>query len=169
MENKYGSDLTSTDYTRLQLPDNEIVIGDITRKELKNLTADQQKGAFVRMQLFFKAAASHLQSKLPLQNELLRQLGCLNPLKKEKKSTLISIQGISSVLQPKINVTEIADEWKVYQVDGDLPDYHPSERIEVFCKGVFKIQLADGELRYKLLPVVVRSALVQTQTNAEAE
>ena len=169
MENKYGSDLASVDCTKLQLSDNEIVLGDTTRKALKNLTADQQKGAFLGMRSFFKAAASHLQSKLPLQNELLRQLGCLNPLKKEKKSTLISIQSISSVLQPKVNVTEVVDEWKLYQVDADLPNYNPSERIEVFWNAVFKIQSVDGELRYKLLPVVVRSALVLAQTNAESE
>ena len=49
MENEYGSGLASVDCTKLQLPDNEIVIGDTTRKALKNLTADQQKGAFLGM------------------------------------------------------------------------------------------------------------------------
>ena len=52
------------------------------------------------------------------------------------------------------------DEWKLFQVDNDLPAYNASERIEVFWNGVFKLQSADGDSRYKLLPVVIKSALV---------
>ena len=85
MDNKYGSDLTSIDCAKYQLPDKEIVIGDTTRKALRDLTVDQQKGTYLGMRSFFKAAASHLQLRLPLQNDFLRQLGCLNPLKKEKE------------------------------------------------------------------------------------
>ena len=83
MDNKYGSDLTSIDCAKYQLPDKEIVIGDTTRKALRDLTVDQQKGAYLGMESF-KATASHLQLKLPRKNEFLGQLGCLNPLKKGK-------------------------------------------------------------------------------------
>ena len=169
MDNKYGSDLTSIDCAKYQLPDKEIVIGDTTRKALRDLTVDQQKGAYLGMRSFFKAAASHLQLRLPLQNDFLRQHGCLNPLKKEKKPTVMSIESVTSVLQPEINVTEVVDEWKLFQVDKDLPAYNASERIEVFWNGVFKLQSADGDSRYKLLPVVIKSALVLAQTNAESE
>ena len=168
IENKYGSDLASVDITK-QLPDKEIVIGESTRQVLGQLTPDQQKGAMLGMRSFFKATTSYLQSKLPLDNDFLRQLGCLNPLKREKKSTLVSIQSITSALQPAISVSELVDEWKVYQVDNDLPPYNPGERIEVFWNGVFQLRSADGDLRYKLLPSVVKSALVLAQTNAESE
>ena len=59
MDNKYGSDLTSIDCTKYQLPYKEIVIGDTTRKALRDLTVDQQKGAYLGMRSFFNAAASH--------------------------------------------------------------------------------------------------------------
>ena len=81
----------------------------------------------------------------------------------------MSIESVTSVLQPEINVTEVVDEWKLFQVDNDLPAYNASERIEVFWNGVFKLQSADGDSRYKLLPVVIKSALVLAQTNAESE
>ena len=64
---------------------------------------------------------------------------------------------------------EVVDEWKVFQVDSELPNYNPSEKIEVFWNGVFQLQSADGDLRYKLLPVVIKSALVLPQTNTESE
>ena len=132
LENKYDSDLSSVDCTKFQLPDKDMVIGGSTRKVLMDLTADQEKIALLGMRSFFKATASHLKEKLPLDNELLRQLGCLNPTKSHKQSTVLSIQNIASVLRPKINSTEVVDEWKVFQVDSELPSYNPNERIEVF-------------------------------------
>ena len=78
----------------------------------------------------------------------------------------MSIESVTSVLQPKIKVTEVVDKWKLFQVDNDLSAYNASERIEVFCNGVFKLQSADCDSRYKLLPVVIKSALVLAQTNA---
>ena len=56
-----------------------------------------------------------------------------------------------------------------FQVDSELPSYNPIESIEVFWNGVFQLQSAGGDLRYKLLPVVIKSALVLAQTNAESE
>ena len=56
-----------------------------------------------------------------------------------------------------------------FQVDNDLPAHNASERIEVFWNGVFKLQSADDASRYNLLPVVIKSALVLAQTNAESE
>ena len=109
------------------------------------------------------------ENKIPLGNELLRQLGGLNPTKRHKQSTVLSIQNIASVLQPKINSTEVVDEWKVFQADSELSSYNPSERVEVFWNGVFQLQSADGDLRCKLLPVVIKSALVLAQTNAASE
>ena len=103
--------------------------------------------------------------KLPLDNQLLRQLGCLNTVKRTKSSTVSSIESIACTLQPKVDQTQVVDEWKVYQVDTDLPNYDPKERIEE----VFELQGLAGEPKYQILPVVVKSALVLTQTNAESE
>ena len=47
--------------------------------------------------------------------------------------------------------------------------YDPRERIEVYWNKVSKLQAADGELRYKTLPTVIKSGLVLAQTNAESE
>ena len=57
-----------------------------------------------------------------------------NPTKRHKQSTVLSIQNTASVLQPKINSTEVVDEWKVFQIDSELPGYNPSERMEVFLE-----------------------------------
>ena len=93
----------------------------------------------------------------------------LKSYKRHKESTVLSIQNIASVLQHKINSKEVVDEWKVFQVDSELPSYNPSEMIEVFWTEVYQLQSAGGDSRYKLLPVVIKSVLVPAQTSAESE
>ena len=170
LANKYGTDLASIEgqTVKIQLSEPEIVIGEMTRNAMAKLTSHQQKQALLGMRSFFKVTSSQLQVKLPLDNLLLRQLGCLNPLKREK-STVTSIQSIAMKLQPKVDPSEVTDEWKLFQVDNELPAYDPRERIEVYWNKVSKLQAADGELRYKTLPTVIKSGLVLAQTNAESE
>ena len=170
-EKKYGADLASIECTntKLQLADKEMVIGDGTWKALNALQVEKQKRSMLGVRSFFSTATSYLQQKLPLSNELLRQLGCLNSKKRDRKSTVASIESITCVLQPKVNVSEVVDEWKLFQVDSGVPVYNPSDGIEVFWNRVFHILAENGELQYKVLPSVNKSALVLAQTNAESE
>ena len=80
-----------------------------------------------------------------------------------------STQNIAQVLQPEVSSTEVVDEWKLFQVDNILPHYNLSERIEMFWNAVFELHSVDGSMRYKVLPSVIKSALVLAQTNAESE
>ena len=121
------------------------------------------------MRAFFSTTISYLQQKLPLRNDLLTQLGCLNPTKRDRKSTVTSIQSNTSALQPEVNVSEVLDEWKLFQVDNDVPVYKATDRIETFWNKVFQIHSDDGDALYKGLPHVIKSALVLAQTNAESE
>ena len=102
-EKKYGAELASIECTntKLQLADKETVIGDGTWKALNALQAEKQKRSMLGMRSFFGTATSYLQQKLPLSNELLRQLGCLNPKKRDRKSTVASIESITCGLAAK--------------------------------------------------------------------
>ena len=104
IRNKYGYDLTLIECTdvKLQLPEKAIVIETDVRKALKNLTHDQQKYAMLGTQSFFGTMVTELQSKLPLKNELLRQLGCLNPLKKNDGFTVSAVEKLSSSYTPNL-------------------------------------------------------------------
>ena len=168
LERKYGLDLAGIQCRDLkaQLADRDIVIGDNTRKALRELSPDQQKKFMLGIRSFFSTAVSYFQEKLPLCNQLLRQLGCMNPAKRKKESTVLSIQHLATTLQPNLNDTDIVDEWKAFQLDDDLPAYNPKERIELFWNQVFDLQGPDGNNRYKVMPALVKSALVLAQTNA---
>ena len=75
VEKRYGSDLTSIECqdVKLQLPDKSIVIGKGAREALVKLTSEQQRQALLGIRSFTCTTATELQ-KLPLKNELLRQL-----------------------------------------------------------------------------------------------
>ena len=171
LENVVGSELTKVNCkdVKLQLSDKDLNLGSSTRKALKELSPDQQRKAFLGMRAFFQATTSYLQDKLPLNNQLLKQLQCLNPSRKKEEFTASAIASLSSVLQPNVNQTEVVDEWKLFQVDTELPEYNAKERIEVFWNALFQLQSPSGDPRYKVLPCVVKSALILTQTNAESE
>ena len=76
------------------------------------------------------AAVSHLQAKLPLNNRVLKDLGCLNPLKGERKSTTISIRNLSKKLLPEFDTAAVLDEWKLYQNNGDISDIDNDQRVD---------------------------------------
>ena len=55
-----------------QLSDGDLMIGEPTRQELKKLKEDQQKARLLRICAFFTAVAAFLQTRLPIENKLLR-------------------------------------------------------------------------------------------------
>ena len=61
------------------------------------------------------------------------------------------------------------DKWKAFQLDDDLPAYDPKKRLELFWNQVFDLQGPDGDNRYKVMPAVVKSALVLAQTSVHSE
>ena len=140
-----------------QLPYGELVIGDNTRKYLAMLKPDKQKAALLGMRVFWGAAVSHLQAKLPLNNRVLKDLGCLNPLKRERKSTTISIQYLSRKLLPEFDTAAVLDEWKLYHNDGDISDIDTDQQIDHYWNAVFLLTSVEGNGHYQLLPRLVKS------------
>ena len=55
----------------------------------------------------------------------------MNPAKRKKESTVLSIQHLATTLQPNLNNTDIVGERKAFQLDDDLLAYDPKERIEL--------------------------------------
>ena len=74
LEKKYGSDLASIECKdlKLQLTEEDIVIGDSMRKAHKGLSPDQQRNTVLGIHSFLGTILSYLQLKLSLGNQLLR-------------------------------------------------------------------------------------------------
>lgn len=102
LQGKYGAALGSVpcEDVTLQLTDNELVIDDQTSKALACLNPAKRKFVILGIRVFYSATGSYLQLRLPPGNKLLRDLGCLNPLKRNWKSQMHPFR----VLQGMCNV-----------------------------------------------------------------
>ena len=67
MDSKHGSSLASINCkdVKLRLADKDIIIGDSTRKALRELSAEQQRHTMLGIHSFLSTATSYLQEKLP--------------------------------------------------------------------------------------------------------
>ena len=103
----------------------------VIKPERPCLNPEKQSLAILGVRAFYVATVSHLQSRLPLRNKLLRELGCLNPLKRHRKSTNSFIQNLSSKkLQPQLDVTSVLDKWKLLQADQEVSELHTNQRVD---------------------------------------
>lgn len=119
---------------------------------------------------FYSRSVTYLQFHLPLPNTLLKALGCLNPVKREKASSGKATSTLAKKWQPQLHVSIVQDEWRVCAVDKDVEQLHKEKRIEHFWQKVFSLKSLNGtEPRYVGLPKVVKSGLILAQTNAETE
>ena len=132
LEGKYGAALApvSCEDVKLQLTDNELVIGVQTRKALACLNPAKERLALLGIRAFYVATVSHVQLRLPLGNKLLRDLGCLNRLKRDRKSTDASIQNLTRKLQPQLDVPSVLDEWKLLQADQEVSEVDTNWQID---------------------------------------
>ena len=104
-----------------------------------------------------------------LDNRVLEDLGCLNPLNRERKYTIISIQNLSRKLLPEFDTAAVLDEWKLYQNDGNISDIDTDQRVDHYWNAVFLLKSVEGNGRYHLLTRLVKSYLVWAQTNVNSE
>lgn len=171
MKGKYGTELSKLpcEDIQLRLADEDIVMGDHSRDVLQRLNKEKQRSVMLGVRSFFCAAIGHLQHKLPLQNHLLQDLGCLNPNKLERKSTQSAIQSIARRLQPDVDVSCVLDEWKALQNDDDIATINKEQRIDHYWNEIFMLKSVSNTDRYSVLPCIIKSGLVLAQMNAESE
>ena len=103
-----------------------------------------------------------------LDNRVLKDFGCLNPLKRECKSTTISIQNLSRKLLPEFDTAAVLDEWKLYQNDDNISDNDTDQRVDHYWNAVFLLKSVEGNGRYQLLPRLVKWCLVPGLVLAQA-
>ena len=102
-EKMFGSDLVSIDCrANNQLSHSHISIGDATKKALAQLQRERRKSVLLGSRVFYSTSVTYLQSHVPLQNTFLKVLGCLNPMKREKASSVKAIETLAKKLQKKI-------------------------------------------------------------------
>ena len=115
-----------------------------SEKSLAQLKPERQKSVVLGIRVFYSTSVAYLQSHLPLQNALLKVLGCLNPLQRTKASSTKAIARLARKLQPRLDVSLVQDEWRVYSVDEDVAQVETGQRVDHFWRAIFCLKSADG-------------------------
>ena len=152
----------------------KVEIGQRTRTELNSMTSAQaERNAHInKMKAFYAAVAGHLLKTLPFGIKLLKDVRCLQPLGREKSSTVSEIRRIGEVMPSVVikdtEVSVLTDEWKLYQVEAVL-DSWTELRIDQYWSKLFAIKLSTGDVKYKILPRVVKACMTLPHGNADLE
>ena len=96
----------------------DIEVGEETEMLLKELSSLEAKKERKKMLNFYITAAQHLQEKLPLDSQNLKDLVALHPQSRQPKFALKAITGLARQLLHVIKGDEIAcirAEWKALQ------------------------------------------------------
>ena len=115
---------------------------------------------FVGMRQFYCATTDYLKRKLPLQNEVIVNAACLNPVNWQAAASCKQIETLPRKL-PNLTddeVTYAADEWKVFEVEDNphVTNLVPNQRFSHYWRDVFDIETSDKKrsIQYqsRLLP-----------------
>ena len=163
-----------------QLSDSDIVLGESTRSLMKKLESGGQKKIVLGARKFYSTTVKYLLSNFPLDNDFLKNLGCLHPNRRTESSSCLEIRRVAREL-PMIdsdNTDIVTDEWKLYQaeeIDDKLWKIEDEDknikyrRIDHYWRDVLAIPNANGSLKYETLKKVVIGALVLSHGNADVE
>ena len=103
-------------------------------------TDDNLSKSFIGMVSFYKAVIKYLRDNLPLENELLKALTCLNPREQNSSKSKEYCKTVASAM-PCITGDEkvkVGDEWIRYQ-EIEINDDDIQGRIDHFWHRIFNI------------------------------
>ena len=160
----------------------EMEIGEPTARALKKVRAEQQKRTLMDMQNFYRTSTKYLMSRLPLDNELLKDLAVLHPLMHKEDHAVHAIRRTAKKLPQIINEDDLGrltNEWKIYQ-GQNIPEewfisgHHKNgsiifTRVDKYWQKLFETTNTDGSARYCILPKLVKALLCIAHGNAEVE
>ena len=159
-----------------QLDDKVLEIGEETRRELRELSEEQQKKFALGAKSFLITATKHLVNKLPLTNIILRCSIVLQHDLRLQNGTQKAIKTLASKLNVGVDLDKLGDEWRMYQLETIPEDWHmegeePQKpiRVDHYWRKVDDLKDAMGEKKFPSVMKVVKTALVLGHGNAEVE
>ena len=176
--NKSGRKLKNIDVddskNLLELHDMEI--GADTEKTLSVLDSGKRKTQLYDIRKFYQAVAIYLQTRLPLNDDVIRSIQCLHPEVREQEKAQKLLRELCSVLPTieDVEVSRVTDEWKLYRAEEIKEDEMFDKdggliRIDHYWSHVLRIKSASGELKYPHLRKVVQTGLCLPHGNADVE
>src|SRR6266516_1593210 len=120
IEGKAGEGLVGRD---VELVTNHLVdidIGVNIKKALKGIATEKYKMILLAMKNFLMSATKYLQSRLPLNNSVIKHCRCLHPQNRQHQWTINSVKILAEKLPGCLNIDidVLSDEWRLYQLEN---------------------------------------------------
>ncbi|CAF3440502.1 unnamed protein product [Rotaria socialis] len=184
LKDKEGSDLLSVSFEHQNSQKNNanIDIGETTRTYIKDLSASEKAIFFQNIRQVY-CTITELTKSLPLKNDFLRHLQCLQPLARQQESSRTSIMYLSRhvpYLLTNEEIDRVGAEWRVYQM-ADIPEewfrkttvysdhiieYLP---IDKYWYRIFSTATSTGTPQYVVLTKLVKCLLSLSHGNSDVE
>ena len=147
-----------------------------TRQEIKKLSEEKQKKFVLGAKSFLIAATKHLINKLPFDNLILRSSIVLKPDVRSEDWAPKAIRILAKELKVSVDLDNLADEWRIYQLENIPEDWHTQTeeprkpiRVDHFWRKVDQLKDSSGQRKFSSIMKVVKTALVLGHGNAEVE
>ena len=154
----------------------DLEVGQSTQKVLDK-KPDLAKKEVLNMRNFYQTVTKYLQKRLPLDNEMQKDLKCLHPLEQKSERGTSKIRIIAERLPQVVeesNISQVTDEWKMYQLQDitdslKVDDTQKDIRVDYYWNRVLQTKSSDMSPRYKVLGPLVKAFLCFAHGNAEVE
>ena len=153
------------DDTSLQLQDGKLEIGENTKKAVLEIESSKRRLDYLNIRAFFRECAQYMAKKLPLSNEVLRDLRFLGLKRKDAAVNVERIRRMARKLPHVICRNEIDDLMDEVHVSKytELPAQEDGERIDNYW-----IRTVDSKVYPKLIRLA-KTALAVGHGSADVE
>ncbi|KAL1438379.1 hypothetical protein MTO96_047997 [Rhipicephalus appendiculatus] len=165
-----GQELQSVDVKSSNNWKEVIEIGGDTERAISGWSAEEKKLFRLGARSFYIKCASYLLSTLPLDNIVLRDLGCLQPNVIQEESSVVAFRNLAQQVPQVITPQEISalmDELAL--ISTEKLQYDLGEQIDDAWQRIFVLKDKNGGPRYPLLGKLVKSLLCLSHGNADVE
>ena len=134
LSKKTGDQLCEIEVDNVQNMRNleEMEICEATKNAMStNIKKEKHKAMLMEMRSFFLSSVKHLQTKLPLRNQILKALECLKPsarLSAESETEITRLAKAVPHVVSAVEISSVCDEWKLYALD-DITLQHDTNAV----------------------------------------
>lgn len=166
----HATELKKLDVTKDHLKHDEVDIGPVTKGLVKKMKSQRSRTeTYIAIIKFYETATKYLINNMPVDNKLLKALGCLHPQVRKNSSSVRRILTVAEsmpFITPE-DLNHVSDEWRKYATDEDGID--AELRVDRFWWEVLNTKEASGAKKYPVMSKVVKAALSLPHGNADSE
>ncbi|XP_047134307.1 uncharacterized protein LOC124812180 [Hydra vulgaris] len=178
---KLTKDLLKIDFSdsTIHLDLNKMDFGEEAKNQVNKISCEKKRFVFLQqMRDGYISVVKHLQKKLPLDLQILKDITCLGAQMRSEPWTVNAIGRIAVRMSHVITEKEVSfvkDEWKLYQAANISKDWYIDfdtkklKRVDHYWAKVFESNNEYGKTKYGYLSKVVKSCLTIQNGNASAE